>query len=222
MVDAECVYTRTGEGLHRFVDPVDGEVYLYTQFETADAQRMYACFDQPDLKAHLRLHGDRARDWEVVSNGGREDSPGDGGAQDVAVRARRRRCRRTSPRSSRGRTTSARQPRRHRLGVYCRASLAEHLDADEMFPVTKQGFDCYHRAFGYRYPFDKYDQLFVPEFNAGAMENAGAGDLPRGLRLPLEGDRRTPTSGAPRRSCTRWRTCGSATSSRCAGGTTSG
>ncbi|MGI8627311.1 MAG: aminopeptidase N, partial [Geodermatophilaceae bacterium] len=175
VVNATCRYTNTGEGLHRFVDPVDGSVYLYTQFETADAKRMYACFDQPDLKAEFTFHVTAPQDWEVVSNSlvdATEDGPG--GAQIVHFR--------TTPRISPYITALIAGPYykvtdEHDgipLGLYCRTSLAEFLDPDELFEVTKQGFDFYHRVFDYRYPFDKYDQLFVPEFNAGAMENAGA------------------------------------------------
>jgi len=175
MVDATCRYTNTGEGLHRFVDPVDGSVYLYTQFETADAKRMYTCFDQPDLKAEFTFHITAPQDWEVVSNSrvnASEDGPG--GAKIVHFA--------TTPRISPYITALIAGPYykvtdEHDgipLGLYCRSSLAEFLDPDELFEVTKQGFDFYHRVFDYRYPFDKYDQLFVPEFNAGAMENAGA------------------------------------------------
>jgi aminopeptidase N len=173
VVDAECLYTNTGEGLHRFVDPVDGAVYLYSQFETADAKRMYACFDQPDLKAPFTLAVTAPSDWQVISNGrvaGRADGPAGAVVTTFAP----------TPPLSPYVTALVAGPYhvatdRHDgidLGVWCRASLAEHLDADEIFLVTKQGFDWYHRAFDYRYPFDKYDQLFVPEFNAGAMENA--------------------------------------------------
>jgi aminopeptidase N len=173
VVDADCLYTNTGEGLHRFVDPVDGEVYLYSQFETADAKRMYTCFDQPDLKGTFALTVTAPAHWEVVSNG-RVSEVGEtaGGAQKVVFA--------TTPPLSPYVTALVAGPY-HKvtdshdgidLGVYCRASLAEHLDAEEILLVTKQGFDWYHRAFDYRYPFDKYDQLFVPEFNAGAMENA--------------------------------------------------
>jgi aminopeptidase N len=173
VVDADCLYTNTGEGLHRFVDPVDGAVYLYSQFETADAKRMFACFDQPDLKAPFALTVTAPHDWEVVSNGRAiERADGPGGAQVVRFA--------TTPPLSPYVTALVAGPY-HKvtdthdgidLGVYCRASLAEHLDAEEILLVTRQGFDWYHRAFDYRYPFDKYDQLFVPEFNAGAMENA--------------------------------------------------
>jgi aminopeptidase N len=170
VVSATCRYMRTGEGLHRFVDPVDGSIYLYTQFETYDAHRMYACFDQPDLKATFALTVDAPEDWVCVSGGaGSQTSPGHWVFE-------------TMPRVSTYITALIAGPYHHvhdehdgiPLGLYCRASLAQHLDAEELFHVTKQGFDFFHRVFGYRYPFGKYDQLFVPEFNAGAMENAGA------------------------------------------------
>ena len=174
VVDADCLYTNTGEGLHRFVDPVDGTVYLYSQFETADAKRMYTCFDQPDLKAEFTFTVTAPDDWEVVSNApekSTEDGPGGSKIVHFAT---------TAPISPyitalvAGPYYVARDSHDGiPLGIYCRASLAAHLDADELFSITKQGFDFYHRVFDYRYPFGKYDQLFVPEFNAGAMENAG-------------------------------------------------
>ena len=158
---------RTGEGLHRFVDPVDGSVYLYSQFETFDAHRMYACFDQPDLKAVFRLVVDAPSDWTCISNGA---STREGDRWTFAE----------TPRVSTYITALVAGPYASvhdehdgiPLGIYCRRSLFEHLDPEDLFTVTKQGFDFYHRVFGYRYPFGKYDQLFVPEFNAGAMENA--------------------------------------------------
>jgi aminopeptidase N len=174
VVDADLLYTNTGEGLHRFVDPVDKAVYLYSQFETADAKRVYACFDQPDLKAELGLAVTAPQDWEVVSNGrvaGVEPAPGGGKVVRFAP------TRRLSPYITAvvagpyHKETSSHDG--IELGVYCRRSVAPHLDAAEIFEVTRQGFDWYHANFDYRYPFEKYDQLFVPEFNAGAMENAG-------------------------------------------------
>jgi aminopeptidase N len=173
VVDAELLYTNTGEGLHRFVDPLDGEVYLYSQFETADAKRVFACFDQPDLKATFTLTALVPEHWEVSSNG-REMSV-KSGAMGKTVRFA------TTPRISTYITALVAGPyhvvrRTHdqiELGLWCRKTLAEYLDADELFLVTSQGFDWFHANFGVRYPFGKYDQLFVPEFNAGAMENAG-------------------------------------------------
>ena len=174
VVEADCAYMRTGEGVHRFVDPVDGSVYLYSQFETFDAHRMFACFDQPDLKAVFRLTVRAPRGWVVVSNGAPVDRPatGEPGTWRFAE----------TPRMSTYITALIAGPYASvhdehdgiPLGIYCRASLAEHLKPADLFTVTKQGFDFYHRVFGFRYPFGKYDQLFVPEFNAGAMENAGA------------------------------------------------
>ncbi|MFI9596564.1 aminopeptidase N [Nonomuraea sp. NPDC052265] len=183
LVDADCSYMRTGEGLHRFVDPVDQKVYLHSQFETADAHRMYACFDQPDLKAVFQLTVLAPADWEVVSNGAAakvEDLQGRSGRHG-GVQAARRWEFEPTPVISTYITALVAGPyfkvtSEHDgipLGLYCRASLGEHLDADNLFEVTRQGFDFFHRVFGVRYPFTKYDQLFVPEFNAGAMENAG-------------------------------------------------
>ncbi|MER5644673.1 aminopeptidase N [Streptosporangium sp. NPDC002524] len=182
-VDADCSYSRTGEGLHRFVDPVDKSVYLHSQFETADAHRMYACFDQPDLKASFELTVLAPSHWEVVSNAApdaAEELPEHRGRHG-ALQAAKRWHFPPSPVMSTYITALCAGPY-HKvtsehdgipLGLYCRASLAEHLDADNLFEVTRQGFDFFHRVFGVRYPFGKYDQLFVPEFNAGAMENAG-------------------------------------------------
>ncbi|WAX58136.1 aminopeptidase N [Jatrophihabitans cynanchi] len=173
VVDADLLYTNTGEGLHRFVDPLDGETYLYSQFETADAKRMYACFDQPDLKATFTVRAIVPDHWQVASNG-REQ-------QVEQLSAGKRIHFATTARISPYITALVAGPYHVArsthdgidLGLWCRRTLAEHLDSDELFTVTAQGFDWYHENFGVRYPFDKYDQLFVPEFNAGAMENAG-------------------------------------------------
>jgi aminopeptidase N len=174
-VTAAGRYMNTGEGLHRFVDPVDGGTYLYTQFETADAKRMFACFDQPDLKARFRLTVTAPSDWKVISNAPvAHTEPATGGATTHVFE-------RTERISSYLVALIAGPYAEWRdshdgipLGLYCRASLTPHMDAERLFAETKQGFDYYHRAFETRYPFAKYDQLFVPEFNAGAMENAGA------------------------------------------------
>ncbi|ORV42771.1 aminopeptidase N [Mycolicibacter engbaekii] len=173
-VDAQCFYSNTGEGLHRFVDPVDDEVYLYSQFETADAKRMFACFDQPDLKATFDITVTAPPHWQVVSNGATVDVRD--GVHTFA----------TTPKMSTYLVALIAGPYARwddvyrdehgeiPLGLFCRASLAEHMDAERLFTETKQGFGFYHSNFGVPYAFGKYDQLFVPEFNAGAMENAGA------------------------------------------------
>ncbi|HZQ32482.1 MAG TPA: aminopeptidase N [Mycobacterium sp.] len=174
VVDADCRYSHTGEGLHRFVDPVDDEVYLYSQFETADAKRMFACFDQPDLKATFDVVVTAPSHWVVVSNGAPVSV--DDGVHTFA----------TTPRMStylvaliagpyaRWDDVYADEHGDIPLGIFCRTSLAEFMDAERLFTQTKQGFGFYHENFGVPYAFGKYDQLFVPEFNAGAMENAGA------------------------------------------------
>jgi aminopeptidase N len=177
-VVAECAYSRSGEGLHRFTDPADGGVYLYSDLETFDAHRVYACFDQPDLKATFEFSVTAPGSWRVISNMApdvtAQAAPGDGAAAAYWHFP-------PTPVMSSYITALAAGPyhvvtAEHDgipLGIYCRASLARYLDPEEIFEVTRQGFDFFHAAFGVRYAFGKYDQLFVPEFKEGAMENAG-------------------------------------------------
>jgi aminopeptidase N len=175
VVEADCRYSNSGEGLHRFADPEDGQVYLYTHFEPAEAKRVFTCFDQPDLKAAYTVHVTAPFDWQVVSNtGDRTVEAGPGGSQLVHFAPTQRLSTYLLALVAGPYAKVTDSHEGIPLGLYCRASLAQHLDPEELFRVTKQGFDFFHRVFDYPYPFDKYDQLFVPEFNAGAMENAGA------------------------------------------------
>ncbi len=179
-VIADFAYSTSGEGLHRFVDPVDGEVYLYSQFEVPDSRRVFAVFEQPDLKASFAFRVTAPAHWTVVSNQPAASIEASGVADRrwvftptdtissyiTAIVAGPYQEWRDELTSSDGRTIP--------LGVYARRSLAEHVDADYVFDITKRGFAYFEERFGVPYPFEKYDQLFVPEFNAGAMENAGA------------------------------------------------
>ncbi|MFB9239531.1 aminopeptidase N [Plantactinospora siamensis] len=174
VVEADFAYSGSGQGLHRSVDPVDGETYLYSQFETNDAQRVFACFDQPDLKSVFTWHATVPAHWRVVSNMPVErEEPAGEDAKTVHFAE--------SARMSTYITALCAGPYHEvrethdgiDLGVYCRASMAEHMDADDLFLITRQGFDFFHEKFGVRYPLPKYDQLWVPDFNAGAMENFG-------------------------------------------------
>ena len=175
VVDADFAYTNTGEGLHRFVDPVDGEVYLYSQFEVPDSRRVFAVFEQPDLKATFAFTVTAPENWVVVSNSPTPE-PVDGvwtfeptpriSSYITAIVAGPYASVHSELTSSSGRVIP--------LGVYARQSLMQYLDADYVFDITRRGFEYFEQKFGYPYPFAKYDQLFVPEFNAGAMENAGA------------------------------------------------
>lgn len=179
VVRADCTYSRTGEGLHRFVDPADDKVYLYSQFEVPDARRVYTTFEQPDLKAPYQFNVTAPSHWAVVSNAPtpQPEPAGEGKAVWRFVE--------TKPMSTyithltageyhsvhytyEGRTQTI------PLGLYCRQSLVDYLDADELIKVTEQCFTFFEELFDYPYPFGKYDQLFVPEYNMGAMENAGA------------------------------------------------
>ncbi len=184
-IDADALYMNTGEGLHRFVDPVDNEVYLYSQFEVPDSRRMFAVFEQPDLKAAFRFTVTAPSHWDVISNSPTPEPVAagpigeDGGASTwdfeptprissyiTALIAGPYQSVRSELTSSDGRTVP--------LGVFARKSLMQYMDAENIFELTRQGFAFYEKQFGTPYPFAKYDQLFVPEFNAGAMENAGA------------------------------------------------
>ena len=179
-IHAHGKYSNSGEGLHRFVDPVDQEVYLYTQFEVPDSRRMFPVFEQPDLKATFQFSVIAPSYWQVVSN---QPTPtpieitGSESRWDFAP----------TPRISSYITALIAGPyevwrdeltslngKTIPLGVFCRKSLAEYMDSDYIFEKTKQGFEYFESLFDYPYPFEKYDQLWVPGFNAGAMENAGA------------------------------------------------
>ncbi|MGV9555968.1 aminopeptidase N [Streptomyces sp. NPDC003522] len=170
-IAASMRYSRTGEGMHRFTDPADGETYVYTQMFMDDVQRVFAAFDQPDLKAVFDLSVTAPTGWTVLANGVTEHL-GEG----------RWRAAATPPVSTylvavaAGPWHSVRTEHRGLpFGIHCRRSLAPHLDADadEILDVTRACFDRYHEKFTEPYPFDSYDQAFVPEFNAGAMENPG-------------------------------------------------
>jgi len=176
-IKGRSAYMNTGVGLHRFVDPVDGAVYLHTQFEPFDAHRVFPCFDQPDIKGSFDIMVVAPDGWQVISNSPlqewRANTPTGGFWKFHPTRP-----------VSTYLTAIIAGPfeairNKHRdidLGLMCRKSLLQYLepDADEIFTITKQGFDFFEEAFGYPYVFGKYDQLFVPEFNHGAMENIGA------------------------------------------------
>ncbi|WP_103064081.1 aminopeptidase N [Actinomyces qiguomingii] len=178
-VVADCAYMHTGEGLHRFTDPADGETYLYTQFEVPDARRVYAVFEQPDLKATFRFTVTVPENWTVLSNSPTPaPTPAGAGTRTFAFAP----CERISsyitaivagPYVGATDVYTATDGRSVPLGVYCRKSLREFMDAEEILAITKSGFAYYEELFGTPYAFTKYDQAFVPEFNAGAMENAG-------------------------------------------------
>jgi aminopeptidase N len=179
-VTADCRYSGDGTGLHRAVDPADGKVYTYTKFEPAYARRVYANFEQPDLKASFTFHVTAPAHWTVLSNQpAAEPVPDGGGAGSVwhfpptppistylsAVAAGEYRLVQASHTTPLGQMVP--------LGLACRASLAGHLDADEIFAITRQGLDFYTGLFQGDFPFAKYDQVFVPDYSVGATENVG-------------------------------------------------
>ncbi|MGH3350075.1 MAG: aminopeptidase N [Nocardioides sp.] len=179
VVKADCTYSHTGEGLHRFVDPADDRVYLYSQFEVPDARRVYTTFEQPDLKSVFTFHVTAPESWKVVSN---SPSPEPKALDDARATWDFEPTKKMSTY-----ITALIAGEYHEvqdvyegkfgtipLGHYCRQSLVPYLDRDEVVKITKQGFEFFEDAFDFPYPFGKYDQLYVPEYNMGAMENAGA------------------------------------------------
>nr|WP_244953953.1 aminopeptidase N [Spelaeicoccus albus] len=197
-VHARAAYSRTGEGLHRFVDPADGQTYLYTQYEPTDARRVFANFDQPDLKAKFAFDVTAPAGWLVLSNSptpepvdpeSADAGSADGDSPDgvrryifaptrlqssyITCLAAGPYVRRTDTWTSPGDDSEGGEPFSIELGVSTRRSLAEYMEAEEIFAVTKAGLDFFHRMFGVPYPWGKYDQIFVPEYNLGAMENPG-------------------------------------------------
>ncbi|MDK1345301.1 aminopeptidase N [Streptomyces sp. 378] len=173
-VVADCAYTNTGEGLHRFVDPVDDQAYLYTQFEVPDARRVFASFEQPDLKATFRFTVKAPEGWTVISNSPTPEPQDNVWAFEPTPRISTYITALIVGPYHSVHSVYEKDGQSVPLGIYCRPSLAEYLDSDAIFEVTRQGFEWFQEKFDYAYPFEKYDQLFVPEFNAGAMENAGA------------------------------------------------
>ena len=182
IVEARCKYTNTGEGLHRVVDPADGEVYLYSQFEVPDSRRVFAVFEQPDLKAAFTFHVTAPAHWQVISNAPTPEPSAPQTRDGVELAtwdfpATQRMSsyitalvagpydvfRDTAPSRNGGIP----------LGIFCRKSMTQYLDHEDLFDLTKRGFAFFEEEFDYPYPFEKYDQIFTPEYNAGAMENAG-------------------------------------------------
>ncbi|RUQ11321.1 aminopeptidase N, partial [Kocuria sp. HSID17582] len=186
-VVGRALYSRSGEGLHRYVDPQDGSVYIYTQYEPADCRRVFAVFEQPDLKAEFHFTVLTPQGWLAASNGEHLGAqPSDDGDVPGALSHEFAPTQRISSyittilagpyarvtdewtgTDPQGETVSI------PLALYCRRALAEAMDAEEIFALTKQGLDFFPKLFAFAYPFGKYEQAFVPEYNLGAMENPG-------------------------------------------------
>ena len=177
VIEIEGIYSKSGEGLQRSVDPADGEVYLYSQGETAYCRHMFPCFDQPSLKATFTFSVTTPGHWEAISNNPLTSKEVNGDKAHWSFT--------TTPRIPMYLAALIAGPYSHvhdvynggkevPLGIYCRKSMAQYLDPEDIFLLTKQGFDYFEKTFGLAYPFDKYDQIAVVDFNFGAMENAGA------------------------------------------------
>ncbi|MFL6156422.1 MAG: aminopeptidase N [Marmoricola sp.] len=178
VVRADCTYSHSGEGLHRFVDPADDRVYLYSQFEVPDARRVYTTFEQPDLKSVFTFHVTAPDHWKVVSNAPTPEPEviGDGKAVWHFPTTKKMSTYITALVAGEYHEVQDVYEGKYGtipLGHYCRQSLVEFLDRDEVVKLTKQSFAFFEEQFEFPYPFEKYDQLYVPEYNMGAMENAG-------------------------------------------------
>nr|ABI21607.1 Smu12B [uncultured organism] len=224
VVDAVMRFRNDGEGLHAHVDPADGKRYVYGMSFMDAAPSIFACFDQPDLKAPYTLHVTAPADWTVIGNAPGEQVERGAETAEWEFPA-------TQPLSTYFVTLVAGPYHLIRdehdgipLGLSARQSIAHALeaDADELFTMTKQCFDEFHRLFGIRYPFGDYHQAFVPEFNAGAMENPGCVTFRDPLVFTSKVHPRGADPAGHQPSRTRWRTSGSATSPPRSGGTTSG
>ena len=176
-IEHEGIYSNSGEGLHRFVDPADNEIYLYTQFETGDARRMYACFDQPDQKATFTISTITPKHWAVISNYGIESAKDLDGDRKHTQFATSQVISTYVTAIVAGAYTSVHDEYKGEktipMGIYARKSFFQYVDAENIFEVTKQGFAYFEKTFGLAYPFGKYDQIAVAEYNWGAMENVG-------------------------------------------------
>ncbi|HXW44312.1 MAG TPA: aminopeptidase N [Streptosporangiaceae bacterium] len=178
-VVADCAYTHDSKGMHRAVDSADGRVYLYTNFEPADARGVFANFEQPDLKAAFTFHVTAPEHWAVLSNQPAPEPEPAGGGRAVwhfpatpristyltAIAAGEYHLQSASHTTPAGQVIP--------LALACRQSMAPFLEAGDILTITAQGLDYYTALFDQEYPFAKYDQVFVPEFSAGAMENVG-------------------------------------------------
>ncbi|CAN5489834.1 aminopeptidase N [soil metagenome] len=178
VVRADCTYSHTGEGLHRFVDPVDDRVYLYSQFEVPDARRVFTTFEQPDLKSEFTFHVTAPAHWVVVSNAPTPEPEALGESKAVWHFPTTKRMSTYITAVVAGEYHGVFDTYEGKfgtipLGHYCRQSLVEYLDRDELVKITRQSFEFFEEQFAFPYPFEKYDQLYVPEYNMGAMENAG-------------------------------------------------
>lgn len=179
-VRALCLYSKTGEGLHRYLDPEDNQCYLYTQYEPADAHRVYACYDQPDMKATWTFHLITPPGLVVLSNQAASQVEQ---RSDVVVTH----FLPTALLSSYitavivgpyaqvdGGVWEGKDGQKIQLAAYCRQSLLKYFDYEDVFEVTRAGLDYFHERYQFPFPWgNKYDQVFVPEYNLGAMENPG-------------------------------------------------
>ncbi len=167
-------YNHSGEGLQGFIDPEDKREYLYSDSEPYSAHRFYPCFDQPDMKATFKLKVQIPKFWTAVSNEPIESEEILGEEKTISFKKTKKLSTYLFHVSLGEYLHAEDQYKNIPLRIYFRKSLEHYIPKEEFFTITKQGLEFFEKFFDFPYPFSKYDQLFVPEFNSLAMENAGA------------------------------------------------
>lgn len=184
-VEAEFAYGGEWQGMQRMVDSIDGELYVRTTTFIAEAPKIFACFDQPDMKGRYTFHVRAPKPWTVISNAPVDTVERLSGADQIVH------FQQTQPLATY--VTAVMAGPFHRtvdvvegpdgpieLGICCTASDAKVIDPEHILGLTKAGFDLFHRLFDFPYPFGKYDQLLLEPSRSG-MENVGAVSLGRRL-----------------------------------------
>jgi aminopeptidase N len=167
-------YANAGDGLHRYKDAATGNVYLYSNFEPFNAHKMFPHFDQPNIKANFTLDVIAPASWQVVST-----------TREISITNVNEKKHWQFPATPKMASyvfsmhagpytvwedNSGAIP----LRLFARQEVAQYVDYKEWFLFTQQSFAFFNNYFSLPYPFKKYDQLIVPDFNSGAMENIGA------------------------------------------------
>jgi len=189
-VEFENNYSRSGNGLHSYVD-TDGKQYLYTNAEPYYNNQTIPMFDQPDLKASWKLTAAAPKEWLIIANEPRDQegtekfdktklvTENEAGDYNIWSFHPTKRISSYLFAFVAGPYLEIKSDKLHngiQMSVFSRESLFKHLQegqAEEVFEITRVCMEFYEKFFGYPYPFTKYDQVFCPEFNVGAMENPG-------------------------------------------------
>lgn len=170
----EHPYSNDGAGLYRFEDTEDNTSYMYSNFEPFDANKMFPCFDQPDLKASYEMDVLAPKSWQVISALRESEVKSKGAVKHWHFPKTKRFSTYIFSLHAGDYTSWSSDYNGMPLRLFARKSLAKYVKPEHWFDISKKGFEFFNAYFDYDYPFGKYDQLIVPDFNAGAMENTAA------------------------------------------------